>query len=88
LFSGFLAEGGDVQPGRSYIVGEKRPELFVPRSAGTIIPSVKGSDGSVQHITNTFNISTPDADSFKRSQAQISSAMGMAAQRGFARNGR
>jgi hypothetical protein len=89
-FGGFLAGGGDVQPGRAYMVGEKRPELFVPRSAGTIVPSLKSGDGSVQHITNnnTFHISTPDADSFKKSQGQISSAMGMAAQRGFQRNGR
>ena len=89
LFGGFLANGGDAQPGKAYIVGEKRPELFMPRSAGTVVPTLKSSDGgSVQHITNTFNINTPDAESFRRSQAQISSQMGAAAQRGFSRNGR
>jgi tape measure domain-containing protein len=31
--------GGPVQPGRVYLVGEKGPELFVPRAPGTIIPN-------------------------------------------------
>jgi hypothetical protein len=61
-----LAGGGDTQPGRAYVVGEKRPELFVPRTAGTIVPTVPSTKGgSVQHIQQTFNISTPDADSSK-----------------------
>ena len=34
--------GGPVFANRPYIVGEKRPELFVPSSNGTIIPSVPG----------------------------------------------
>lgn len=34
--------GGPVIANRPYIVGEKRPELFVPSSNGTIIPSVPG----------------------------------------------
>lgn len=37
LFS-FRAEGGPVSAGQPYIVGEKRPELFVPRTSGTILP--------------------------------------------------
>jgi methyl-accepting chemotaxis protein len=36
----FRAEGGPVQAGVPYIVGEKRPEVFVPESNGTIVPSV------------------------------------------------
>lgn len=83
----FLADGGDVTPGRAYVVGEKRPELFVPKSAGTIVPSV----GNGQHISQTtvhMTVNTPDADSFKKSQGQISSAMGAAASRGQMRNGR
>ena len=34
------AVGGPVQKGQPYIVGEHRPELFVPNVNGTIIPSV------------------------------------------------
>lgn len=32
--------GGPVEAGRAYIVGEKRPELFVPDQNGMILPSV------------------------------------------------
>ena len=35
----FKAEGGPVDGGRPYIVGERGPELFVPPGAGTIIPN-------------------------------------------------
>lgn len=38
LFGGARAGGGDVMPGRAYVVGEKRPELFVPRTGGKILP--------------------------------------------------
>lgn len=33
------AHGGSVTPGRPYIVGEKGPELFVPRRSGTVVPN-------------------------------------------------
>lgn len=36
----FRAEGGPVTKGKAYIVGEKRAEVFVPNSDGTIIPSI------------------------------------------------
>jgi hypothetical protein len=34
------AHGGPVQAGRPYVVGENRPELFVPDVSGFIRPSV------------------------------------------------
>lgn len=33
------ATGGPVSPGRGYLVGERGPELFVPTSAGKVVPS-------------------------------------------------
>jgi hypothetical protein len=36
------ATGGPVEAGRPYVVGEKRAEVFVPASAGTILPDVGG----------------------------------------------
>lgn len=36
---GGRAKGGTVQPDRSYVVGEKGPELFQPNTTGTIIPN-------------------------------------------------
>lgn len=40
IFGGFREDGGPVQAGKAYVVGEKRPELFVPRQSGTIVPEV------------------------------------------------
>ena len=40
------ALGGPVVPGQAYIVGERRPELFVPRVPGTIVPRVPQASGS------------------------------------------
>jgi hypothetical protein len=37
-FGGPRALGGPVLSGMSYLVGEQGPELFVPRSSGTIVP--------------------------------------------------
>jgi hypothetical protein len=45
LFGGFRANGGPVQPGRAYVVGERQPELFVPDRAGQILPSAKAMQG-------------------------------------------
>lgn len=48
FLAGFRAEGGPVSAGSPYIVGEKGPELFVPRSSGSIVPNSRlaGSSGS------------------------------------------
>ncbi|MEI9899701.1 MAG: hypothetical protein WDN31_05620 [Hyphomicrobium sp.] len=45
--------GGPVSAGQPYIVGEKRPKVFVPNTSGTIVPSAFGrdmGDGAVIHI--------------------------------------
>ena len=44
-FGGFMAAGGDVDPGSSYIVGEHEAELFTPRTAGSITPASKLGTG-------------------------------------------
>lgn len=41
FFGGFFADGGDPPVGKASIVGERGPELFVPRTAGTIMPADK-----------------------------------------------
>jgi hypothetical protein len=52
IFGGFREGGGPVSPGRAYVVGERRPELFVPDSAGTIMPGAgQGGITVVQHVT-------------------------------------
>jgi hypothetical protein len=42
VFGGFMAGGGNVSAGKAYVVGERRPELFVPSTSGSIIPSLAG----------------------------------------------
>lgn len=37
--------GGDVLPGRAYIVGERRAEVFIPNRAGRIAPRVAAGGG-------------------------------------------
>lgn len=43
---GHRAAGGPVRKGEAYVVGEHRPELFVPDSNGTIIPSIDQFSGA------------------------------------------
>lgn len=49
-FGGFRADGGSVQAGKSYVVGERGAEMFVPSSNGTIVPN-SGMGGSTINIT-------------------------------------
>jgi hypothetical protein len=45
--------GGPVTAGMPYIVGEKRPELFVPQTNGYILPEVptgKGQNITIEHV--------------------------------------
>lgn len=44
------AMGGPVSQGQPYMVGERGPELFVPRGGGTIVPN--GGGGSIVHNHN------------------------------------
>lgn len=49
---GFRASGGPVSAGQPYIVGEKRPELFVPNTSGTILPSVPSGGATAEFNVN------------------------------------
>jgi TP901 family phage tail tape measure protein len=64
--------GGPVFPGQAYLVGESGPEPFIPKQAGHIIPNAALSGIGGQPVTVNMTIMTPDADSFRKSQAQIS----------------
>ena len=52
-FTFMKADGGAVRANQPYIVGERQPELFVPRASGTIIPSVPMGG---QSVTNNIVI--------------------------------
>jgi lambda family phage tail tape measure protein len=55
FFGGFFADGGQPPMGKASIVGENGPELFVPRSAGTVIPNNQLGGGGGQTIVNNYN---------------------------------
>jgi len=52
LFGGLLANGGPAKAGKSYIVGERGPELFTPGVSGTVSPnsSLGGSTNIVVNV--------------------------------------
>ena len=64
FFNGLMgrAAGGPVSSGTPYMVGEKGPEIFVPRGSGTIIPNhaLGGSGGGSAvagtNVNVTYNI--------------------------------
>jgi len=48
LFGGARAEGGPVAAGRSYVVGERGPEMFMPKQSGNIMPNgIRGGGGTI-----------------------------------------
>ena len=54
ILGGLFADGGRPPVGRPSLVGEKGPEIFVPSTAGTIIPNSAmggGGDSVVNNIT-------------------------------------
>lgn len=81
LFSSVLglpgrATGGNVSPGRGYLVGERGPELFVPTSAGRIETGTGSGARDVKvaiNLTGPRGASTPQ--SLQRSSRQVASAV-------------
>jgi hypothetical protein len=81
LLSGLTgkAEGGPVSGDQAYLVGEQGPELFMPKSSGSIIPNdaLKSAKmGEVHNTLHVFNINgVQDFDSFKQNQSQVAASM-------------
>jgi hypothetical protein len=72
IFGGARAGGGDVMSGRAYLVGEQGPEMFVPRTSGTVVPSnetrrAMGGGNSVSQY-NQFSFAAPTSN---KTQAQM-----------------
>lgn len=60
-FGGTRADGGSVSPDRSYLVGERGPERFVPTQPGVILPNdaqsnAAGGGGNIR-IVNAYDSS-------------------------------
>ncbi|WP_029042563.1 phage tail tape measure protein [Cucumibacter marinus] len=57
-FGGARAEGGPVSSGRAYLVGERGPELFMPRQSGAIVPNQSLAASSNTGGQITVSVST------------------------------
>ena len=72
------ATGGNVAPGRGYLVGERGPELFVPTSAGRV-ESNAAARGGAREVRVSINVVTPQGSSapqaLQRSSRQVASAV-------------
>ncbi len=90
LFGGGRASGGDVTPGRWYMVGEHGPEPFIPRVPGYVMPNhaMAGAGTATPAarmapiINNTFNVQfvTKDYESFRHSELQVQRRLAQAVQ--------
>lgn len=81
MFAGGKAGGGDVMANRSYLIGEQGPEMFVPRTAGVIIPAEQtarmgGQGGAGMHVTQHFQL-PGRYDLRTQSQAAAEAARGL-----------
>lgn len=77
LFGGGKASGGTVQGGRSYMVGERGPELFTPGRTGSIAPS--GSFGGA-NVTVNVDASGSNVEGNADQASQLGKAIGIAVQ--------
>lgn len=81
LFGGlFRASGGPVTANNPFIVGERGPELFVPRASGTIIPNGGAS------VVNNINITTPTGNLSQASLNQLQARLGESINQSLLRN--
>lgn len=78
-FIGQRAEGGPVQAGQRYLVGEQGPEVFTPGTAGQVTPM---SSPSI-NITIHAGQGSP-ADAIRRSEKQIAASIARAVRTGSA----
>lgn len=77
------ATGGSVSPGRGYVVGERGPELFVPTSAGRVVPN-GGEARAGREVRVSINVAAPAGgnapQALQRSSRQVASAVRRALQ--------
>lgn len=84
-----FADGGVVasptyfpMAGGAGLMGERGPEAIMPLSRGSDGKLGVKAGGAARPVSVTVNISTPDAESFRRSESQVSAAIARAAARG------
>lgn len=78
LFGGGRASGGSVSSSKSYLVGERGPELFTPGRSGSIAPN--GSLGGGANVVVNVDASGTKAEGDGQNAKQLGSAIGAAVQ--------
>lgn len=84
LFGGGKAIGGPVNPDSIYRVGETGPEMFVPNTAGRIVPISEQTAANDSRPVNVV-VNVPQSTS-RASADQIAAATGLAVNRAVRRN--
>ena len=74
IIGGLFADGGRPPVNKASLVGERGPELFIPNSAGTIIPNNKLGGGD--SITNIVNVSVDASGSSVEGDNAMSQQLG------------
>jgi len=77
---GLFANGGRPPVGRPSIVGEKGPELFVPRSSGTIVPNNKLGGGSSTSVVVNVDASGSDVQGDDAGAKELGTLISVAVQ--------
>jgi phage-related minor tail protein len=84
-----FAQGGVIASPIAFPLGGNRLGLAGERGPEAILPLARGPDGSLgvradagAGMTVTFNVTTPDADSFRRSETQIAALLARAVGQG------
>jgi phage-related minor tail protein len=61
IFGGARAEGGPVDASKAYLIGEKGPEIFVPKTGGMVLPNnvlsglIGTQSGGAAYTVNVYN---------------------------------
>ena len=77
---GLFANGGRPPVGRPSIVGERGPELFVPRSSGTIVPNNKLGGGNNTSVVVNVDASGSDVQGDDAGAKELGTLISVAVQ--------
>ena len=80
------ADGGPMTAGRPYLVGERGPEVVVPRRAGTVLPNGVGMGGGSRTVNVTINMAGGSGGG-QSTALQAGEAIGRQVRLALARNG-
>ena len=77
-----LANGGPASAGRSYLVGERGPEIFTPKRSGQVIPNnqIGGGGGTVNNISVNVDAGGMQSDASENRGKELGVALASAIQ--------